>query len=67
VILHGDPLDQSMFWVGAMFAFTPVIVGGTFIAVWWRGRQRERAQGPSQGQGEPAANVSQRTDVAPPS
>lgn len=44
MILHGDPLDQSMFWVGAMFAFTPVIVAGTVIAVWWRGRQRQLAQ-----------------------
>jgi len=44
MILHGDPLDQSMFWVGAMFAFTPVIVTGTVIAVWWRGRQRELAR-----------------------
>jgi uncharacterized membrane protein len=35
---HG--LDVSMFWVGALFAFTPVIVGGTVIGIWWWMRKR---------------------------
>ena len=33
-------LDTSMFWVGALFAFTPVIVGGTVIGIWWWMRKR---------------------------
>jgi len=33
-------LDVSMFWVGALFAFTPVILGGTVIAIWWWMRKR---------------------------
>lgn len=34
-------LDTSMFWVGALFAFTPIVVGGTVIAIWWWKRKRE--------------------------
>lgn len=33
-------LDTSMFWVGAMFAFTPIIVGGAVIGIWWWMRKR---------------------------
>jgi len=33
-------LDTSMFWVGAMFAFTPIIVGGTVIGIWWWMKKR---------------------------
>ena len=47
MILHGDALDQSMFWVGAMFAFTPVIIAGTVVAVWWRGHKRSQPQPPT--------------------
>jgi hypothetical protein len=35
-----DALSTSMFWVGAMFAFTPIVVAGTVIAVvWWKHRR----------------------------
>jgi hypothetical protein len=34
-----------MFWVGALFAFTPVIVGGTVIGIWWWKRKREAREG----------------------
>ena len=35
-----------MFWVGALFVFTPVIFAGIVLAVWWRGKKRrERAEG----------------------
>lgn len=37
-----DALSTGMFWVGALFAFTPVVVGGTVIAIWWWTRRRER-------------------------
>ena len=39
---HDDVLSLSMFWVGAMFVFTPVIIAGVVIAVIWWGRRRKR-------------------------
>jgi hypothetical protein len=33
-------LDSSMFWVGALFAFTPIVLGGIVIGVWWWTRKR---------------------------
>jgi H+/gluconate symporter-like permease len=44
MILQHDTLDQTMFWTGAMFAFTPVIFAGIVLAVWWRGRKRQIAE-----------------------
>ena len=29
-------LDQSMFWVGALFVFTPMIGAGVVLYFWWR-------------------------------
>jgi len=52
VILQHDSLDQTMFWTGAMFAFTPVIIGGIVLAVWWRGRRRAPAPPSSQDPGD---------------
>ena len=43
--LH-DSLDQTMFWTGAMFAFTPVFIAAIVLAVWWRGHKRVQAQKP---------------------
>ncbi len=37
-----DALSTSMFWVGAMFAFTPLLVCGTVVGIWWHLRRRER-------------------------
>ncbi len=43
-----DPVSTSMFWVGAMFAFTPVVVGGTVIAIWWwKRKQATQAESPA--------------------
>jgi len=54
-----EALDTSMFWVGALFAFTPVVVGGLVIAVWWFTRKRGAASGepypPPQGESRGAA------------
>ena len=36
-----------MFWVGALFAFTPIIVGATVIGIWWWMRKREARDGTS--------------------
>jgi hypothetical protein len=43
-----EALHTSMFWVGAMFAFTPLIVGGSviFIIRWMRRRERQSRSGP---------------------
>ena len=35
-------LDQSMFWVGALFVFTPMIFFGVVLGVWWHGRKRQQ-------------------------
>lgn len=43
-----DALSTSMFWVGAMFAFTPVILTGSVLTIWWfwrRRKQNEEEQG----------------------
>lgn len=34
-----DALSTSMFWVGALFAFTPLAVGGVVLWVLWRKRR----------------------------
>jgi hypothetical protein len=33
-------LDQSMFWVGALFVFTPIIFAGVVLGVWWYGKKK---------------------------
>ena len=44
--MNHEALQTSMFWVGAMFAFTPVIVGGSVIVVlrWMRRREQRSGQ-----------------------
>lgn len=37
-----DGLSTSMFWVGAMFAFTPVILTAIVLTVWWNWRRRKQ-------------------------
>lgn len=41
--MNHDAVEQSMFWVGAMFVFTPVIFAGIVLGVWWYQRKHERA------------------------
>jgi hypothetical protein len=39
-----DRLDAAMFWVGAMFAFTPILVAiGVGSVIWWQRRKRSEA------------------------
>jgi len=52
MILQHDSLDQTMFWTGALFAFTPVILAGIVLAVWWRGRKRQIADEQARARGE---------------
>lgn len=35
--------DTAMFWVGALFVFTPVVFFGIVIGVWWCQQKRRRA------------------------
>lgn len=42
--MNHEALHTSMFWVGAMFAFTPIIVGGGVILVLRWIRRRERGE-----------------------
>jgi len=35
-----DKLESALFWVGAMLAFTPVLVGlGVAAVIWWHRRK----------------------------
>lgn len=46
--MNHDAADLAMFWVGALFAFTPIAFFGTVLAVWWfqhRRRDRQRDSG----------------------
>lgn len=37
---HGR-LDAAMFWVGALFVFTPIIIGSSVLGyIWWSRRKR---------------------------
>ncbi len=37
--MNHDAMATSMFWVGAMFVFTPIIcVGAVLLVVWWQRR-----------------------------
>jgi hypothetical protein len=49
-------LDQSMFWVGALFVFTPIIFAGIVLGVWWYGKKHSPD---SQDRPRPGEGVSQ--------
>ena len=38
---HEDSMSLSMFWVGAMMVFAPIVFFGTVIGVWWWQRRRD--------------------------
>lgn len=43
--MNHDAMATSMFWVGAMFVFTPIVcVGAVLLVVWWQ-RRKDRADG----------------------
>jgi hypothetical protein len=39
---HHEALDFGMFWTGAMFAFTPIIIATIVFTVWWVNRKRRQ-------------------------
>ncbi len=48
-----DRLDRTMFWTGALFALTPVVLALSVLGVvWWHRRRDRAARGDS---GAPAA------------
>ncbi|MBI2071591.1 MAG: hypothetical protein HYW06_10630 [Gemmatimonadetes bacterium] len=36
--------DTAMFWVGALFVFTPIVFFGIVIGVWWYQQKKRRAE-----------------------
>jgi len=51
--------DTAMFWVGALFVFTPILFFGIVIGVWWF-QQKKRAAGMIEKAGAPEGSP-QRT------
>lgn len=44
--MHDDGLSLSMFWAGALMAFTPLLTAAAVLGVWWRQRRRQRGAAP---------------------
>lgn len=42
--MNHDAADLAMFWVGALFVFTPIAFFGIVIGVWWY-QQKKRGAG----------------------
>ena len=42
--MNHEALHDAMFWVGALFAFTPIVVGGGVVLAirWMRRRERKK-------------------------
>jgi len=36
--------DTAMFWVGALFVFTPILFFGIVIGVWWYQQKKRRLE-----------------------
>ncbi len=60
-----DALSMSMFWVGALFAFTPIVVGGIVIGVWWWTKRRGVGRGELFAPGDQAAPEAPASGTAP--
>jgi hypothetical protein len=43
--MNVDPeaISMTMFWVGAMFVFTPITCAGIVLGFWWFQRKKEQA------------------------
>lgn len=50
--MNHDAADLAMFWVGALFVFTPIVFFGIVLGVWWY-QQKKRGAGTP---GEPGAS-----------
>lgn len=38
--MNHDAADLAMFWVGALFVFTPLAFFGVILGVWWYQRKK---------------------------
>lgn len=44
--MNPDVMSDAMFWVGALFVFTPIILTGIVIGAIWFQRRRRGPPGP---------------------
>jgi hypothetical protein len=42
--MNHDAADLAMFWVGALFVFTPITFFGVILGVWWYQQKKRSAQ-----------------------
>jgi len=38
-----DAVSAAMFWVGALFVFTPIVFASIILGVWWFQRRKKQA------------------------
>ncbi len=71
--MNHDAADLAMFWVGALFAFTPLVFFGVVIGVWWyqqkrksraRGAGQHRETGQHEGSPTPSARLTPKSGDA---
>lgn len=43
--MNHEAMDAAMFWVGALFVFTPILVVATVIFTTWYLRKKRKASG----------------------
>ncbi len=60
--MNHDAADLAMFWVGALFVFTPIVFFGVILGVWWFQRRRDL---PSLSVPPPCQGKPQREDRDP--
>jgi hypothetical protein len=42
--MNHDAADLAMFWVGALFVFTPITFFGVIFGVWWYQQKKRRME-----------------------
>ncbi len=56
--MNHDAADLAMFWVGALFVFTPITFFGVILGVWW---YQQKKHGKDSPQSTQRAQREQRT------
>ncbi len=46
--MNHDAADLAMFWVGALFVFTPITFFGVILGVWWYQQKKRGLEGSPQ-------------------
>ena len=41
--VDSEAISVAMFWVGALFVFTPMAFAGVILGVWWFQRKKQQA------------------------